>query len=411
MPPQTTALVIGGGQAGLATSYHLTEAGCDHVVLERDRIGERWRSEKWDSFTLVTPNWMNRLPGFPYQGDDPDGFLTRGQVVEYLEAYVDHFDPPLRCGVEATAVRRNGSGFTVETSAGPYKTASVVVATGTFQQPRIPDFNTDIPPGVRQLHSSRYRNPDRLPEGAVLVVGSGQSGAQIAQELHESGREVYLSVSGAPKAPRQYRGRDFTRWLLDIGLETTVNDLDSPEERFVPHPYVTGKDGGREIDLLAMADEGLTLLGRTVGVEEGALQFADDLDTNLRNAYEAYAELRGGIDEYIEEAGIDAPEPEVSLPDEEALSVDTVRVLDIESSDLRSIVWATGYQFDFSWIEPATFDEWGYPVQQRGVTEVPGLYFVGLHWLYTQGSGLLVGVGEDAEHVAGHLLARTSPAP
>jgi putative flavoprotein involved in K+ transport len=402
------ALVIGGGQAGLAASYHLTEADCEHVVLERDRVGERWRSEKWDSFTLVTPNWMNRLPGFPYRGDDPDGFLTREQVVAYLEDYVDHFDPPLRCGIEATSVRRNGSGFTVKTPAGSYEAANVVVATGTFQQPHVPEFSADVPSTVRQLHSSRYRTPDRLPPGAILVVGSGQSGTQITQELHEAGRDVYLSVSGAPKAPRRYRGRDFTRWLVDIGLEETVDDLDSPGDRFAPHPYVSGKDGGREIDLLEMAEEGMTLLGRTDGVEGDRLLLADDLDESLRASYETYGELTGGIDRYIEGAGIDAPPPDVSHPDADDLSFDTVGDLDLESAGIRTIVWATGYRFDFSWVEPATFDEWGYPVHDRGVTDVPGLYFLGLHWLHTQASGLLVGVGEDAEHVSDHLLSRVS---
>jgi putative flavoprotein involved in K+ transport len=408
MPPEREALVIGGGQAGLAVSYHLTVADCDHVVLERDRVGERWRSERWDSFTLVTPNWMNRLPGFPYRGDDPDGFLTREQVVTYLEDYVAHFDPPLRCGIEATAVRRDGSGFTVETTAGPYEAANVVVATGTFQRPRVPEFNAAVPSTVRQLHSSRYQSPDHLPPGAVLVVGSGQSGAQIAQELHEAGRDVYLSVSGGPKVPRRYRGRDFTRWLLEIGLDETVEDLDSPAERFAPHPYVSGKDGGREIDLLDMAEEGMTLLGRTVSAADGRLHFADDLEDNLRAAFEAYRELTGGIDQYVEEAGVDAPPPTGSPPDVDDIAVDAIGVLDLESANVRTVVWATGYGFDFGWVEPATLDEWGYPVQDRGVTDVPGLYSVGLHWLHTQGSGLLVGVGEDAEHVADHLLARTS---
>ena len=239
------------------------------------------------------------------------------------------------------------------------------------------------------------------------MVGSGQSGAQIAQELHETGREVYLSVSGAPKGPRQYRGRDFTRWLIDMGLNDTVDDLDSPADRFAPHPYVSGKDGGQEIDLLGMHDEGLTLVGRTIGVKNGRLRFANDVEDNLRQSNEGYDELTSGIDLYLDEAGIDAPDPDSSLPDPDELAVENVRNLDVEEEGIRTIVWATGYQFDFDWVEPASFDDWGYPVQNRGVTDVPGLYFVGLHWLHTQGSGLFVGVGGDAEHVSGHLLART----
>ena len=399
--------VIGGGQAGLATSYYLTEAGCDHVVLERDRIGERWRSEKWDSFTLVTPNWMTGLPGFPYEGDDPDGFLSREEVVAYLEAYVDRFDPPLQSGVEVKAVRRTDSGFTIETAGAPYETANVVIATGPFQQPRIPSVSADIPSFVRQLHTSRYVNPEQLPTDGVLVVGSAQSGAQIAQELHESGRDVYLSVSGAPKGPRRYRGKDIVDWMSDLGMfEKTVDDLESPAARFAPSIYVSGKDEGQEIDLLDLAADGMTLLGRTAGAEDGHLVFADDLEENLRNAYRFYAGLIEQIDEHIETAGVDAPEPEFRPTDPDDISVDGVRELDLEAANVRTVIWATGYGSDFSWVDPTTFDEYGYPIHDRGITEIPGLYFVGLPWLHSQGSSLLFGVGKDAKHITDHILDR-----
>ncbi|EMA46693.1 flavin-containing monooxygenase [Halococcus saccharolyticus] len=400
-------VVIGGGQAGLATSYYLSEAGCDHLVLERDRVGERWRSEKWDSFTLVTPNWTNGLPGFPYEGDDPDGFLSREDVIAYLEAYVDRFDPPLQCGVEVMAVQRNDSGFTVETTDATYEAANVVVATGTFQQPRTPAFSADVPSFVRQVHTSRYGNPEQLPSGGVLVVGSGQSGAQIATELHESGRDVYLSVSGAPKAPRRYRGKDVVGWMVDMGgFDAPVDSLDSPADRFAPSVYVSGKDGGREIDLLDLAADGMMLLGRTEGIEGGRLVFANDLEENLHNAYRFYAGLIGQIDEHIEAGDIDAPEPEFVPPIPDDISVDSPRELDLETANVRTVIWATGYEFDFSWVEPATFDEYGYPVHDRGVTEVAGLYFVGLQWLHTQGSSLLFGVGDDAKHITEHVLSR-----
>lgn len=407
MTEHRDVVVIGAGQAGLATSYYLTEAGCDHVVLERDRVGERWRNERWDSFTLVTPNVMSRLPDFPYEGDDPDGFLTRDEVVEYLEAFVDRFDPPLKTGVEVLAVRQSDDGYTVETTSTTYETTNVVVATGPFQRPRIPAFGTAFPSSVQQLHTSQYRNPDQLDPGGVLVVGSGQSGTQIAKELHESGRDVYLSVGKAAKAPRRYRGKDIVRWMVALGgLEAVVDGLNSPADRFAPSPYVSGKDGGQEIDLLELAADGMTLLGRAEGVEEGRLVVASDLEENLRNAYRFYAEMVGQIDDLIETEGIDAPDPDFVPRDPEAISVESVRELDLEAVNVHTVIWATGFQFDFEWVEPATFDEYGYPVHDRGVTDTPGLYFLGLPWLHTAGSSLLFGVGGDAKYVVDHILNR-----
>jgi putative flavoprotein involved in K+ transport len=407
MATHRDCVVIGAGQAGLATSYYLTEAGCDHVVLERDRVGERWRSERWDSFTLVTPNLMSSLPSFPYEGDDPDGFLTRNEVVAYLEAYVDRFDPPLKTGVEVLSVRQRGAGYTVDTTDDAYETTNVVVATGPFQRPRIPEFGAELPSSVRQLHTSRYRNPDQLDPGGVLVVGSGQSGVQIAKELHESGRDVYLSVGKAAKAPRRYRGRDIVSWMVAMGgFEATVASLDSPADRFAPNPYVSGTDGGQEIDLLELAADGMTLLGRAESVEGGRLVVADDLEENLRNAYRFYAGMLDQIDDLIETEGIDAPDPEFVPRDPESISVESVRELDLAAANVQTVIWATGFRFDFDWVEPATFDEYGYPVHDRGVTDTPGLYFFGLPWLHTGGSALLFGVGGDAKYVTDHILER-----
>lgn len=406
MGKQKDVVVIGGGQAGLALSYYLDRAECNHVVLERDRVGERWRSERWDSFTLVTPNWGNRLPGFTYEDcdripDDPDAFLDREQVVAFLEAYVDYFDPPLRCGIEATTVLESGSGFTVETTVGAYQADDVVVATGPHQEPHIPSFNADVPPEIRQVHSSRYRNPNQLPDNPVLVVGSGQSGTQIAEELHENGRDVYLSVSGAGKMPRRYRGRDIIQWLDEMGRKP-AEALDSPGDRFGPNPHFTGSDGGHEIDLLDLHDDGMTLLGRAEGVEDGRLVFADDLEEHLKNAYQFYNDRLDDIDAYIDEKDIDAPQQDVKRPDPNAVSVNPPRQLN--PGDIGSIVWGTGYQFDFSWIEAADLDEWGYPVHERGVTNTPGLYFLGLEWQYDRTSAFIRGVGRDAKYVAEHIV-------
>jgi putative flavoprotein involved in K+ transport len=406
---QLNTVVIGGGQAGLSISYYLTEQGREHVVLEKDRPGEAWRSRKWDSFTLVTPKRQMQLPGLAYQGDDPHGFMTRDEVVDTIDEFIASFHPPLRLGVEALSVegRELGGGFKVDTDAGPLEASNVVVATGTFQRPKIPAFSQAISPHVTQVHSSLYRNPDRLPPGAVLVVGSGQSGCQITEELYESGRKVYLSTSSVGRAPRRYRGKDFTWWLDNMGfVDRTVDQLDSPAERFDPNPHVTGKDGGHTLNLHQFALDGVTLLGHLEGATGATVHAADDLHENLSAADKTATEMKKGIDRFIEKAGIDAPEAE-----EEELragyDVEPITALDLEDAGVNIIIWATGYNYDFeSLVRFPIWDEFGYPVQRRGITEEPGLYFLGLHWLHTLKSGLFAGIADDAAHVAAHIEDR-----
>lgn len=402
-------VIIGGGQAGLAMSYLLTEQGRDHVVLEKgQQVAESWRG-RWDSFTLVTPNWQLQLPGHPYQGDDPDGFLVRDEVVRYLEDYVAMFNPPLRLGVKVTAVEKisEGDDFLVETTDQDYEAANVVVAVGAFQYPNIPAFSQDAPEEIPQLHSSEYQNPEALPEGNVLIVGSGQSGCQIAQELHESGRQVYLCTSRAGRIPRRYRGKDSFWWALKLGIfDQTVDELESPKERFTANPQVSGKDGGQDINLHQFARDGIVLLGHLEGFEGRRAILAPDLHQNLAIADKQAAELCKGVDKYVRKVGLDVPEESVTeLQDGYEQDVNTE--LDLAEAEIDVILWATGFDRDFSWIDLPIFDEWGYPVQERGVTEHPGLYFLGLHWLHTLKSGLFLGVGEDAEHIAEHMAERT----
>lgn len=409
MAEQRDVVVIGGGQAGLATSHCLTEAdvSCDHVVLERGGVGERWRSERWDSFTLVTQNWGNQLPGFTYADcdripDDPEAFLTREEIVDFLDAYADHVDPPLRTGVEVTGVDKRGSGFAVETSDGTWEADNVVVATGNAHDPSVPPFGDDLPSSIQQIHSSGYRNPDDLPPGAVLVVGSGQSGGQIATELHEHGRDVYLSVGGSGKMPRRYRGKDIIRWLDAMGRDT-VENLDDPALRFTPNAHFSGADGGSEIDLLVLRDEGVTLLGRAEGLDDGSLLFADDLAENLRGAYQFYIDRLDDIDAYVEAEHVDAPEPEIERPDPDAITTESDRRLDLEAADVGTVVWATGFEFDYGWL-PVDLDGQGFPVHERGVTTTPGLYLVGMDFLFDRKSGFIRGAGRDARYVAEHLV-------
>jgi putative flavoprotein involved in K+ transport len=404
-------VVIGAGQAGLAISYYLTQAGRKHIVLEKERIAKAWRDERWDSFTLVTSNWGLRLPGMEYDGDDPEGFLTRQEVVEYLEKFVELFDPPVQEGVEVMAVEAapGSDDLIVRSSAGDYQAANVVVATGTFQKPKIPAFSGRLTGDVQQIHSSQYRNPDQLLPGAVLVVGSGQSGSQIAEELCEHGREVYHSTGRAGRIPRRYRGKDMSRWLLDMGFfDRTVDQLPSPAARFQSNPHVSGKGGGRTLNLHRFSRDGITLLGHLRDGGGTCLDIEPDLKENLAAADKFAQEIKQGVDKYIQMQGLQAPEDnEPELRD--GYDAPVMTQLDLESTGIRTIIWATGYSFDFSWVKFPIFDEFGYPIQQRGVTDQPGLYFLGLHWLHTSGSSLLAGVGEDAASVAEHIESRMAP--
>jgi putative flavoprotein involved in K+ transport len=406
MMEQFDTVIIGAGQAGLATSYYLNQQNREHIVLEKQRVGEAWRSGKWDSFTLVTPNWMLQLPGFNYDGDNPEGFLTRDEVVQYLDNYVDQFDPPVRTGVEVTSVEKSNGGFKLETSIGPFEASNVVVATGTFQQPNIPNFSSKLAPHLHQLHSSEYRNPEELPSGAVLVVGAAQSGCQIADELNAHGREVYLSTGKANRLPRRYRGGDSFWWANELGImDQTPEDLPSLEARFVPNPQVTGKDGGHTLSLHHLAADGVHLLGRMKDANGTQITIGDDLMDNLAQADKFAAEFKKGVDTYIEKTGMDAPED--TQPDlQVGYDTEVINQLDLDAAGITSVIWATGYTYDYSWIQFPVFDEMGYPVQERGVTEQPGLYFVGLHFLHKRKSGLLLGVADDAAHVVEHLTNR-----
>ena len=411
MTKQIDTLIVGGGQGGLSTSYHLTQQGREHVILEQaDQAAPVWRN-RWDSFTLITPNWMTRLPGAEYQGDDPDGFTPRDEVVAYFEAYIKRFKLPVRFGTRVISVEPIEAGYRVSTDEAEYEAANVVIATGLHQQPRIPPFSANLPAEIRQLHSSEYRNPEALPAGAVLVVGSAQSGCQIAEELYQSGRKVYLSVSGAPRLPRRYRGKDVTWWMDKIGFyDRTVDKLPSPKAKFAPNPHSTGKDGGHTINLHQFAKDGIVLLGRIQNVQGNRIILAPDLKENLAKGDQAEAEIVKAINDYIEKNELKFPY-EILFESEAGYQAEEISELDLGSACVSSVIWATGFRFDFSWVKLPAFDEDGFPVQKRGVTEFPGLYFIGLPFLLNPKSGLLFGVGDDAAHVAKHIITRTVPDP
>jgi len=412
MAEQVEAAVIGAGQAGLAISYYLTHQHRTHVVLEQaGQIAPAWRDGRWDSFTLVIPNWSVQLPGFPYQGDEPDGFMTRAEVVSHLERYAASFRAPVRCGVRVTAVdpAREHQGYTLHTENGPtYMTQNVVVATGSFQFPKPSSLRDRFPKEIRQLHSSQYRNPAALPPGAVLVIGSADSGCQIAEELQESGRHVYLCVGGAMRRRRRYRGKDAVFWAVATGMiNQTVDQLSSPRARFAPNPQQTGKNGGYTLNLHQLARSGVVLLGRLLGVDGHVITLASDLQENLAKADQASEDFKKIVDEFIRRTGIDALDPEPD-PLDQVRSDAATRApseLDLKAAGITAIIWATGFGFDFRFVHLPVLDDDGYPIQQRGVTKFPGLYFLGMNFLYDRKSGILLGVGEDAAHVASDIAA------
>lgn len=397
-------IVVGGGQAGLSASWHLKQAGRDHVVLDRGQIGDTWRN-RWDSFCLVTPNRLCQLPGFPYDGDDPDDFMLRDQIVDYVERFASSFGPPYQGAVEIERVGASGGAgrFELVTSKGDFTVDNLIIAVGTHQHPNIPRWDRKLPSDITKLHTRDYRNSGQLPDGAVLVVGSGQSGCQVAEDLHGAGREVHLCVGNAGRIPRSYRGRDILEWDVVTGyFDLMVDDHPKGRDiRFKPHPHLSGRDGGHTIDLRQLALNGVRLHGKVLDVEGSTARLSGDLAETLDDIDRGCRAEMDGIDSFIAEHGLDAPEADIAQIDWEPAAEPPL--LDLGQAGINSVIYATGFYFDFGWIDLAVFDAFGYPQYERGVTGIPGLYFVGLHWMHTQGSGLFYQVGRDAGFVVDHL--------
>jgi len=398
------ALVIGAGQAGIAASEHLGRCGVPHLVVERNRIAERWRTGRWDSLVANGPAWHDRFPGLAFAGD-PEAFPGKDTVAEYFEAYARNIAAPIRCGVEVTAVRRNkaGPGFRVETSDGVIEATYVIAATGPFQKPKMPGLVPDSA-GIVQMHSAAYRNPGQLPGGAVLVVGAGASGAQIAEELLEAGRQVFLSVGPHDRPPRRYRGRDNVWWL---GVLNKWNIEAPPTAKHVTFA-VSGAHGGRTVDFRRLAERGVTLVGRATGFADGVLTIAPGLAENLASGDANYLSVLDEADAWIARNLIDLPEePQARIiPPDPACVTNPVLSLDLAAEGITSIVWATGYELDFGWLKVDAFDTAGKPRHQRGVSSEPGVYFLGLPWLSRRGSSFIWGVWHDARHVVDHIATQ-----
>jgi len=405
MPEKIHTLVIGGGQAGVATSAHLAQHGVAHVVLERARIAERWRSERWDSLVANGPAWHDRFPDMTFDDIAPDSFAGKDRVADYFEAFAAKINAPIRCGVEVTALHRTPTGtFRAETSDGVIEADQVVVATGPFQKPLIPAM-VPAQAGLMQIHSNAYKNPAQLPQGAVLVVGAGSSGAQIAEELQRAGRQVYLSVGPHDRPPRRYRGQDFVWWLGKLGKWDAKAKEPGTEHITIA---VSGAYGGHTMDFRRLAAQGVVLLARANGFANGALMVNDDLARNIAQGDANYLSVLDEADAYTAAHALDLPEDREArvfapLP---SCVTQPLLSLDLAAHRITTIIWATGFALDYSWIKLDAFDAQGRPLHTEGVSQVPGLYFVGLPWLSCRGSAFIWGAWRDAERLAAHIAAR-----
>lgn len=394
-------VIIGGGQAGLTISHCLTRLERPHVVLERHRIGERWRTERWDSLRFQFPNWSMRLPDFRYAGNDPDSFAPRDDVVRFIEAYAAFIRAPIRTGVEVGALYRAPDGFLLDTGGSAIEARNVVIATGPYQRPAVPPAAAGLG-RVVQMSASDYRNPGQLPPGGVLVVGAGASGCQIAEELMRASRTVFLSVGPHRRVPRRYRGRDIIWWITELGMDDAIADEESARK---PPLLISGAYGGETIDLRRYAAHGMVLLGRLQDARDGIVSFAPDLERTLAAGDDSFAGFIAAADAYVARTGLALPREAITAT-EPAPAAEPIQTLDLRAAGIETVIWATGYRYDFGWIDLDIFTPAGDPIHRRGVTNVPGAYFLGLPFLYKTKSSFMSGVGEDAAYLAEQIAAR-----
>jgi putative flavoprotein involved in K+ transport len=394
--------IIGGGQAGLAASWYLTQERVDHVVLESGLVGETWRSRRWDSFCLVTPNWSVRLPGAAYSGPDPDGFMDRAELVTHFQSWADSFKAPVQTQSPVSSLERENGGFVLVLPEGKMRARTVVVATGAYQRAHRPAGSDRIPAGVHQLLAEEYTNPDALAPGAVLIVGSGQTGCQLAEELHEAGRTVLLACGRCPWAPRRLGDHDLVWWLVETGfLDRTPDKLPSPAARLIGNPQATGHGRGHDLHYRTLHANGIELLGRLAGVEGSRFLFADDLAASVDFGDARLADLWKYIDAYCASSGCERPDFEWPAP----FRTETRTEVDAVEEGIGTVIWTAGFRPDYGWVHAPVFDEMGFPVQVDGRSTDPGIYFIGVPWMRKNMSPILYGVGQDAEIVARQIVS------
>jgi putative flavoprotein involved in K+ transport len=394
--------VIGAGQAGLATSWYLSKAGVEHAVFESGRVAETWRSRRWDSFCLVTPNWSVKLPGAIYSGTDPDGFMSLGELTAFFDSWAASFSAPVQEGSHVSCLEADSAGrFVLDVAGQPVSAQTVVVASGAYQKAHRPAGAEAIPNHVHQLLAEEYSNPGGLPSGSVLIVGSGQTGCQLAEELHEAGRRVFLACGRCVWVPRRLGDHDIVWWMVESGfMDRTPDKLPSPAARLLANPQATGHGNGHDLHFRTLHAMGVELVGRFLGAEGTALRFADDLAASVDFGDARWAELRGVIDAYCARTGIPTPAYPIPPP----MRIETRTELDISRDEIGTVIWTTGYRPDYAWVRFPVFDEMGFPIQTDGCSSVPGRYFVGVHWMRKNKSSILYGVGEDAKVVVNQIV-------
>ncbi|WP_086932111.1 MSMEG_0569 family flavin-dependent oxidoreductase [Agarilytica rhodophyticola] len=405
-----SVIIIGAGQAGMSMSYHLKQKNIDHILLEKNvEIAKNWQDERWDAFCLVTPNWQCQLPGYHYNGDDPDGFMVKDEIIEYLKGYYDKYKPPVRFNTTVKELVKHDELFSLVTDKGELFTAdSVVLACGSYHQINILPFAKDLDENITQVHSKDYKNPDCLPEGEVLVIGTGQSGCQIAEDLHLAGRKVHLCVGPAPRVNRRYRGKDVVAWLEEMGYYNTTIDQ-HPDGSNAPHStnhYVTGRDGGRDLNLRIFAEQGMRLYGLLDNIENNTLKLRNDLQENLDYADNVAKRIRDNIEQYITQNNIDAPKDDNI---DSSYTPEYVKEVSLSEHNITSVIWATGFKMQFDWVKLPIFSERGQPIHKRGTTAIDGIYFLGLNWMHTWGSGRFFHVGKDAEYLSQQIALHLTP--
>jgi len=409
---RTNTLIIGGGQAGLAMSRCLGDRGIDHLILERGEVAERWRSERWDSLRLLTPRWQSRLPGWSWNGPDANGFMTKDEVIAYLAGYARSFSAPVETGVTVTSVTRNGDGWRIVTNRGAWHAANVVIAAGHCGRPVVPAAATELSPDVEQIVPTRYRNPDRLRDGGVLVVGASATGIQLASEIARSGRAVTLAVGRHTRLPRRYRDRDIMAWLEDLGIltETAAQVADVEASRRQPSLQLVGSEDHRSIDLNVVQSEGVRLVGRFTGAAGSRAAFDDGLAGQVLRAEIKMHEQLNRVDRFLRRTGLEAGFPAERRPAPVRVP-QTPASLDLDAEGIRTVIWATGYEPHLPWLHAPVFDDRGHLAHDGGVTAEPGLYALGLHFMRRRNSSFLDGVGADARDLAAHLERRIAGRP